>query len=526
MTVSQKQRQIKEIIKCGKNPTYFFNKYIQIQHPIKGAIPFKTYPFQDDCVDQFEEHRFNIILKSRQLGLSTIAAGYSAWLAIFHKDKNVLVIATKLAVAQNFIKKVKFVIQSMPPWLLLPEIVNNNKQALEFSNGSTIKAIPTSDDAGRSEALTLLIVDEAAFVRNFDTLWTGLYPTLSTGGRAIVLSTPNGVGGQYYDLWKQSEDGENIFNPIKLAWDVHPDRGEEWFKEETKNMSKKQIAQELMCDFQASGDTFLQVEDIEYLRGWIREPVDRWGPDMGVWVWDYPLSDKKYVISADVARGDAADYSTFCVIDTAASAVVAEYRGKQPPDKFAQILAEAGRRYNQALICPENNSYGYAVIMKLSEMDYRNLYFVNEKDRYGYIYGTKDIGKIGFQTNVKTRNQILTKLEEVLRTKQLMVKSSRLYSELKTFVWKNGKAQAQKGQNDDLIMALAIGVWLYDTSPQLSQHGTDLNTAMLAAFGVSSNSAEDSTINTMPETRMDARGNKVLLPNGSSPYNNFDWLIK
>jgi hypothetical protein len=523
---SQKQRQVKEIIKCGKDATYFFNRYVKIQHPILGAIPFKTYGFQDDCVDSFNEHRFNIILKSRQLGLSTISAAYSAWLAIFHKDKSILVIATKLAVAQNFIRKVKFVIQSMPKWLLLPEIVNNNKQALEFSNGSTIKAIPTSDDAGRSEALTLLIVDEAAFVRNFDMLWTGLYPTLSTGGRAIVLSTPNGVGGQYYDLWKQAEDGENIFNPIKLPWDVHPDRGEEWFKEETRNMSKKQIAQELMCDFQSSGNTFLQVEDIEYLRNWIRDPVDRWGPDMGVWVWDYPLSEKKYIISADVARGDGADYSTFYVIDTEASSVAAEYRGKMPPDKFAQILAEAGRRYNNALMCPENNSYGYAVIMKLAEMDYRNLYFANEKDRYSYMYGAKDIGKIGFQTNVKTRSQILTKLEEVLRTKHIIIKSARLYSELKTFIWKNGKAQAQKGQNDDLIMALAIGVWLYDTTPHLSKIGTDLNKSMLAAFGTSSTSIDDTVAGPEKYQMVDVTGNKRIASNKNSIYTNFDWLVK
>ena len=525
MATTQKQRQIKEIIKCGKNPTYFFNRYVNIQHPIRGSIPFKTFPFQDDCVDAFEEHRFNIILKSRQLGLSTITAAYSAWLAIFHKDKNVLVIATKLAVAQNFIRKVKFVIQSMPKWLLIPQIVNNNKQAIEFSNGSTIKAIPTSEDAGRSEALTLLIVDEAAFVRNFDTLWTGLYPTLSTGGRAIVLSTPNGVGGQYYELWKQAEDGENIFNPINLPWDVHPERGTEWFDKETKNMSRKQIAQELMCDFQASGDTFLQVEDIEYLRNWIRPPIEKWGPDMGVWVWDYPLTEKKYVISADVSRGDGADYSTFYVIDTEASAAVAEYRGKLPPDKFAQVLAEAGRRYNDALICPENNSYGYAVIMKLTEMDYRNLYFPHERDRYSYMYGSKDIGKIGFQTNVKTRSQILTKLEEVLRTKQISLKSARLYAELKTFVWKNGKAQAQKGQNDDLIMALAIGVWLYDTTPQLSKSGTDLNKAMLAAFGTTNTKVGDTVINTNPNTIADKSGNKKLTPN-NSVYTNFDWLIK
>tara|TARA_B100000700_G_C14997073_1_gene834395 strand:+ start:184 stop:1761 length:1578 start_codon:yes stop_codon:yes gene_type:complete len=525
MAITTKQRQVKEIIKCGKDPSYFFNRYIKIQHPIRGSIPFKTYDFQDSCVADFEEHRFNIVLKSRQLGLSTISAAYCAWLAIFHKDKNILVIATKLAVAQNFIRKVKFMIRSMPKWLLLPSIVNNNKQAIEFSNGSTVKAIPTSEDAGRSEALSLLIVDEAAFVRNFDTLWTGLYPTLSTGGRAIVLSTPNGVGGQYYDLWMQAENKENVFNAIKLPWDVHPDRDDKWFEEETKNMSRQQIAQELLCDFQASGDTFLQVEDIEYIRNWIRPPIDKWGPDMNVWVWEYPYSAKKYVISADVSRGDASDYSTFHVIDTEKSSVVAEYRGKLPPDKFAQVLAEAGRRYNNALLCPENNSYGYAVIMKLSEMDYRNLYFINEKERYSYMYGNKELGKIGFQTNAKTRNQILTKLEEVLRTKQVLVKSSRLYEELKTFVWKNGKAQAQKGQNDDLIIALAIGVWLYDTSPQLNKNTTDVNKAMLAAFSINSKKINESVMDRENNRDPDGAGGKKNWGK-HNPYANFDWVMK
>ena len=520
---NNKQAQIKEIIKCGKDPIHFFNKYVKIQHPIKGGIPFNTFPFQDDCVQDFRNNRFNIVLKSRQLGLSTITAAYAMWMVLFHKDKNVLIIATKLAVAQNFIRKCKFLLQSCPKWLILPSIVKNNSQALEFNNGSQIKAIPTSDDAGRSEALSLLIVDEAAFVRNFDTLWTGLYPTLSAGGEAIILSTPNGVGGQYYDLWVYAEKGENIFNPIKLLWDVHPERDETWFEAETKNMSQKQIAQELLCDFAASGETFLRVEDIEYIRDWIKTPIDRWGPDMGVWVWDYPLSEKKYVISADVSRGDAGDYSTFHVIDTEASHIVAEYQGKLPPDRFAQLLAEAGKRYNDALMCPENNSYGYAVIMKLKELDYRNMYFQKDNDRYNYLYGNKDISKIGFQTNSKTRAQILTKLEEVLRTKQVKIRSSRLYEELKTFVWKNGKAQAMRGQNDDLIIALAIGVWLYDTSPQLSKKGTDVNKAMLAAFAVNSTPVEDTIID-QHGAKIQHQRKSVVFPSSRNPYGNFDWL--
>ena len=251
MAITNKQKQVKEIVRCGKDPVYFMKKYVKIQHPTRGLIPFETYPFQETCVGDFENNRFNVILKSRQLGLSTLSASYALWMGIFQRDKNILVIATKLNVAMNFIRKVKTMLRSLPKWLGLPEVIADNKQTIEFSHGSVIKAIPTSDDAGRSEALSLLIVDEAAFVKNFDTLWMGLYPTLSTGGRAIVLSTPNGVGGQYYKLYTDATQGENEFNPINLPWHVHPERGDEWFKKETRNMSKRQIAQELLCDFVA-----------------------------------------------------------------------------------------------------------------------------------------------------------------------------------------------------------------------------------------------------------------------------------
>ena len=489
MAKATKQKQIREIIKCGKDPVYFINKYVKIQHPTRGLIPFDTYDFQDECVSDFVDHRFNIILKSRQLGISTLTACYAVWLSCFYRDKNVLVIATKLAVAQNFIKKVKTALRSMPSWLMLPEITSANKQGVEFSNGSTIKAIPTSDDAGRSEALSLLIVDEAAFIRNFDELWMGLYSTLSTGGRAIVLSTPNGVGDKYHELCTGSENGENEFNFIKLLWDVHPERDSEWFQSETKNMSRKQIAQELMCDFAASGETFLTAADIEKIAMQIQAPLEKWGPDMGVWVWKYYLSEHKYVISADIARGDAADYSTFQIFDIITSEQVAEYRGKLPPDQFAVVLSEAGRRYGNALICPENNTYGYATVMKLVDIGYQNLYFKNEKDKFAALYGNgvPEISKIGFQTNSQTRGQILTKFEESIRTGSVRFYSSRLYSELKTFIWKGSKAQAQKGKNDDLVIAAAIGVWLYDTDPHHHKQSHDLNQAMLEGFSVNSN---------------------------------------
>ena len=519
-----KQQQVKELVKCGKDPAYFLKKFVKIQHPTKGLIKFSTYDFQDDCLKDFVDHRFNIILKSRQLGISTLSAAYAVWLAYFYKDKNILIIATKLAVAQNFIKKVKTAIRGLPPWMALTEVVGSNKQGVEFSNGSQIKAVPTSDDAGRSEALSLLIIDEAAFIRNFDELWMGLYSTLSTGGRAIVLSTPNGVGDKYHELCSKAQDGENEFNLIKLMWDVHPERNDEWFNTETKNMSRKQIAQELMCDFAASGETFLSAPDLEGMALRTKRPIERWGPDMNVWVWKYALTEHKYIISADVSRGDAADYSTFHVIDVTAAEQVAEYRGKVPPDQFAVLLAEAGKRYTNALICPENNTYGYAVVMKLVELGYTNLYYKNEKDKLNALYtGNTQISKIGFSTNAQSRGQILTKFEEVLRNNSVSFYSSRLIDELKTFVWKGQKAQAQKGRHDDLVMAAAIGTWLFDADPKVNKQTTDINKAMLDGFAVNRRDFKDK-----PSPWGKFKWNKTnrAYPASSSPNDDdFDWLL-
>jgi hypothetical protein len=154
-----RQATVAEILRCGRDPIHFMKKYCMIQHPLKGLIPLDTYDFQDDCIKQFQEHRFNIVLKSRQLGLSTITAAYCVWYAIFKKDKNCLIIATKLNTAINFIKKVKTILDSLPSWLLLTNF-EPTKQSIRFTNGSTITAVPTSPDAGRSEALALLVVDE------------------------------------------------------------------------------------------------------------------------------------------------------------------------------------------------------------------------------------------------------------------------------------------------------------------------------------------------------------------------------
>ena len=541
MTRINKSRQISEIIKCGKDPAYFFNSYLRIQHPVRGLIKFDTYPFQDECVETFLENRFSIILKSRQLGMSTLVAAYATWIALFQKDKNILIIATKLSVAQNFITKVKTMIRSLPAWLVLPQIITNNKQLIEFNHGSSIKAVPTSEDAGRSEALSLLIIDEAAFVRNFDELWTGLYPTISTGGRVIILSSPNGVGGQYYKLYTDAEANLNEFRSIRLPWDVHPERDADWFDLTTKNLSSRQISQEYLCDFASSGETFLSVTDIEWIREEIKPPRERTGFDRNIWIWEYPLSEHQYIISADISRGDSKDFSTFHITDIDTGECVAEYKGKVPPDRFGEILDEYGRKYNDALLCPENNSYGFATIVKLKDLNYPCLYYSKRKAVFIGGYQPKSDTEIaGFTTSGKTRNLILTKLEEIIRNKQIKVYSSRFYEELKTFVWKSNKAQAMKGYNDDLVMSFAINMWLYDTSSDYSKNSKTLNASMLEGMKLTRNSYDDlpgaitegrpySSTSRDPKAHPDDIKKNSLSPGWNAKIemlSEWDWLVK
>lgn len=503
-----KRQQMEEIVKCGRDPIYFINEYVKIQHPLKGTIPFDTYPFQEDCIRDFEQFRFNIVLKSRQLGLSTIAAAYAVWLAIFHKDKNILVIATKLPTAQNFIKKVIVMLYALPKWLLMPKF-EDSKQQVSFNNGSQIKAIPTSEDAGRSEALSLLVVDEAAFIRGFEDIWTGLYPTVSTGGRVIIMSTPNGVGGQYYKLWTESEAKVNEFNAIRLPWTVHPEHDEEWFKQQCRNLSKRKIAQELLCDFISSGDTFLQPDDIEAVRQAIQRPMEESSEHRGLWTWRNPEPGHSYVISADVARGDAGDFSTFHVIDREGLDVVAEYMAKISPDKFADVLSDIGKKYNTAYIAVENNTFGYFTNVKLRDTGYKRLFYQNRPMDYIPLNPNE---LPGFSTQAKNRSQILTKLEELFRNRKLHTFSQRLHDQLQAFVWNGSRPAASKDAHDDLIMALAIGAWIVGDGDGPNEQAQAMAYAMLAATGVTSRNTS-----AMPANQVQPLVNPMI--RGFNPYN-------
>lgn len=543
MTPTSQKAKIDEIMKCGRDPVYFINTYCKIFHPQRGVIPFNTYDFQDDCVRKFVKNRFNIILKSRQLGLSTITAAYSVWLALFHKGKDILVIATKLVTAINFIKKVKVILKSIPSWLRISEY-EPTRQEIRFKNGSRVQAIPTSEDAGRSESLSLLIVDEAAFIRNFEDIWAGIYPTLNTGGSAIILSTPNGVGGTYYQLYSGAEAKTNNFVPTKLMWYVHPEHDEEWFKNESKQMSRRKIAQELLCEFIGSGDTYVTADDIAYLQSQVKQPImtgadfsmckspDHRPPYRDIWVWEKPIPGTKYILSADVARGDAKDFSTFHVISQAGNCV-AEYMGKIPPERFGELINEVGRLYNNAYVCPENNTFGYTTCRKLLELRYPKLLFQKTKLSQADQFIATDSDTPGFSTQKNSRDLALAKLEEMIRTKTVKFFSARLVSELRTFIWNGQKAVAMKDEHDDLVLSAAIGSWIFD-----GIFGTGTSTATDAVSMLKAMSKSSTSIATVPGSgrevgpilraavSMYSLHRPRLGRPGEDNVTDFDWVLK
>ena len=517
-----KKQILQEIIKSGKDPKYFINNYAKISHPLKGLVPFKTYEYQDELLDDFNDHRFTIILKARQLGISTITAAYITWMMMFHRDKNILVMATKYGTAANLVKKVKAIIKNLPPWVRIANVSVDNRTSFELTNGSQIKASSTSADAGRSEALSLLVIDEAAHVEGLDELWTGLYPTLSTGGRCIALSTPNGVGNWFHQTYVDSEARSNDFHPIRLMWDAHPDRNSAWFENETKNMTKRQIAQELLCNFNASGETVIHSDDIDRMLANVVDPKYRTGFDRNFWIWEEYNPENTYLLSADVARGDGKDYSVFHIFKLETMEIIAEYQGKLPPDMFANIVADAGKEFGNCMIVVENNSVGYTVLDKLIELRYPNIYH-SVKSTHEYIdqlQAESRSGTVaGFTTSGKTRPLVVAKFEEFIRNKLLTVYSKRLQHELTTFVWNNGKPEAMRSYNDDLVMAAAIGCWVRDTAIVEGQRGGEYAKAFLSSM-VKTENMLDTSVPGMTKPRQLEMQDKI------QQAKDLAWLIK
>lgn len=504
--MAEAKKDLKEIIKeeyirCASDPIYFIKKYCMIVHQKRGKVPFTLYDFQENVLAAFIKHRRIVILKNRQMGLSTLSAAYALWMMTFKDNKYVLVIATKQDVAKNLIDKVRLMWSNLPSWLR-QNCIEDNKLGQVYKNGSKIFAGTSTGDSGRSEAAALLIIDEAAFISGMSELWSALQPTVSTGGDIIILSTPNGIGNWYHEVFTKAEENKNNFFPITLHWTMHPDRDQAWRDQQDVELGPRLAKQECDGSFLSSGDNVISGEVLEwYNQTYIKDPQFFDEFDRNIWIWEKPDFNRNYITVADVARGDGEDYSTFHIFDIESLTQVAEYQGKISTSDFGNMLVNYSTTYNDALLVVENNGVGWAVIQRILDRKYKNLYYTEQKN-LNVIDDTKsnkirnDINRLqkksvpgfymsGGDRNSHSRSVIISKMEEYFNNREIIIHSKRLLNELLTFVWINGRQQpVSKQYHDDLIMPISILLWVKDVALRIANKRKDLTMKALDAIKI------------------------------------------
>ena len=457
---------------------FAFAQYIKLIHPIRGKVDFKLYPYQKKVLWYFLTERFNIILKFRQAGITELISMYSLWLAQYHPNKNIVIISIKDRVAKKVLRKIKFMYKNLPEHLKVT-VVNGRAgdigtaTDIEFGNGSIISSIPTTEDAGRSEALSLLVIDEAAVVRWANQIWAAAFPTLSTGGASIVNSTAYGVGNWYHQMWVAANSADNPFNPIRLKWTMHPERDINWYNEQKATLGPRRTAQEIDGDFLSSGQSVFDLTDIKAIEDVLSEykPI-RTRFNGALRIFDTPKKGVRYFIGADVATGRSRDYSAFSIMDEYGEEVGC-FKGKMPVNKFANLLMEYGRQFNNAVLAPETNDIGLAVTSKIQEENYPELYYSTKilKKRRQHSPDQEVIP--GWLTTKKNRPLMIDDLEKDIREHDIEIKDPFFIQEAYTFIYdemnravalgKNKRSGAQDDvelddttYTDDAIMAKCI----------------------------------------------------------------------
>jgi len=441
-----------DIVKRVYTDLYLFATYVFVVHPIRGKVPFLLYPYQKRVLWYFLTKRFNIILKFRQAGITELISLYCLWLAMFHPNKNIVIISIKDRVAKKVLRKIKYMYKNLPDFLKV-EIVNGRSnehgtaQEMEFSNGSMITSVPTTEDAGRSEAVSLLVIDEAAIVRWANEIWAAAFPTLSTGGSAIVNSTPYGVGNWYHKSWVDSMQPNSYFNPLRLHWTMHPERDIHWYNEMKQSLGARRTAQEIDGDFLTSGNSVFDLNDIKAIEDMLpdNKPIQTM-MNGTLRIFNRPDKNKEYFIGADISTGRSRDYSSFTIMDRDGDEA-AVFKGKIPVNKMADIMGEFGMKYNRALLAPESNDIGLAVTNKLQTDCYPNLYYSQQILRQKGQKRPKVQDIPGWLTTSKNRPVIIDMLEEDIRNDNVNIKDPFFVQEAYTFIYDETNRPVALGKN-------------------------------------------------------------------------------
>ena len=388
------QEQIEEYIKCKNDPVYFARNYVKIVTLDHGLQPFKTYDFQEELINNFHNHRFNICKMPRQTGKSTTCVSYLLHYAVFNDSVNIGILANKASTARELLSRLQIAYENLPRWMQ-QGILSWNKGSLELENGSKILASSTSASAVRGMSFNILFLDEFAFVPNHiaDAFFASVYPTITSGKstKVIMISTPHGMN-HFYRYWHDATRGQNEYVATEVHWSQVPGRDAEWKRQTIANTSEQQFKIEFECEFLGSVDTLIAPSKLKTLI--YEHPLQH---NAGLDVYEPVRNNHDYTITVDVARGVGNDYSAFVVVDITKfpHKVVAKYRNNEiKPMLFPSVIYEVARNYNEAFILCEVNDVGDQVAAILQyDLEYQNILMCSMRGRAGQIVGQGFSGK-------------------------------------------------------------------------------------------------------------------------------------
>jgi hypothetical protein len=455
-------------------PLYFAKNFLKIQHPTRGSIPFEPYEYQEKLIQAYHENKQCIAMLPRQMGKTTCACAYLLWYTMFVPEAQVLIAAHKYEGAQDIMNRYRFGYENLPDFIRAG-VYSYNRNTIEYDNGARIQAVTTTENTGRGKSLSLIYCDEFAFVQppeKAKEFWTALSPTLSTGGKCIITSTPNSDEDQFALIWTEANKkfdefgneqklGTNGFYSYFAHWNEHPDRDEAWAAVERAKIGEERFRREFDCEFLIFDETLINAVKLAEIKG--VDPI----MTMGQTRWYKDINPKAtYLVALDPSLGTGGDYGAIQVYEMPSMDQVAEWRHNLTPIQsqvkvMREILRyiqdrgqEKGSSPPQIYYSVENNTLGEAALIVINDLGEENFpgLFLSEPIRKGHVRKFRK----GFNTTHRTKVTACSQLKNLLETRKMTVKSKPLVSELKTFVAHGVGFGAKTGEHDDLVSALLL----------------------------------------------------------------------
>ena len=468
--------QVREFYKCSQDPIYFAENYVKVITLDHGFVQIKLYPFQRQAITDINDNRRVIVKAGRQVGKTTMVVAYILWYILFNEDKFVAILANKAPTAREILNRIKIAYEALPLWLQ-QGVRTWNKGDIELENNCRVMATSTASSAIRGYSISLLYLDEFAFVPTniAEEFFTSVYPTISSGttSKILISSTPNGMN-HFYKMWTESVDGQNGFMNIEANWRQIPGRDQKWADEQRRVLGEQKYLQEMECEFMGSSGTLISGAALKALA--FVKPLHK--ADSGINIYQQPIAEHSYSIVVDTSRGKGLDYSAAIVVDVTSIPyrVVATYKDNNiSPLVYPSIIKRLGDYYNAAYALIEINDIGQQVADSLfDDYEYENILSTIEvKGRIALTwgYGTKSVR--GIRTTKSVKRLGCSLMKNLIESQKIFIQDFDIIAELSTFIAKGTSFEAEEGSHDDLVMCLVLFSWM--TNQQFFADMTNIN---------------------------------------------------